>query len=215
VRWTDGLVETTDLPFPLLAQVAATSDTAGEAPLRFTDLRPHSRDAARQLAATIDYLAETLRDRPATIAEPLVAGTSARMLCAAVLAAFPNTALSEPTIEDRHDAHPRTLRRAIAYIDDHAHEDIGVADVAAAANVTIRAVQHAFRRHRATTPMGYVRLVRLRHAHRELLEADPATGVTVTQVAARWGFFHPGRFAHHYRVTYGCPPYQTLLRGAS
>jgi transcriptional regulator GlxA family with amidase domain len=144
--------------------------------------------------------------------EPLVASTSSQLLCAAVLAAFPNTALSEPTIEDRRDSHPRTLRRAIAYIDDHAHEDIGVADIAAAANVTIRALQHAFRRHRDITPMGYVRLVRLRQAHQELLAADPAGDTTVTQVAARWGFFHPGRFARYYREIHGCSPYQTLLR---
>jgi transcriptional regulator GlxA family with amidase domain len=120
----------------------------------------------------------------------------------------------EPTIEDRHDSHPRTLRRAIAYVDDHAHEDISVADIAAAANVTIRALQHAFRRHRDTTPMGYVRLVRLRQAHQELLATDPTSGVTVTEVAARWGFFHPGRFARYYREIHGNSPYQTLLRDA-
>jgi transcriptional regulator GlxA family with amidase domain len=131
-----------------------------------------------------------------------------------VLTAYPNTVLLDPTIEDRHDSHPRTLRRAIAYIDDHAREDITVTDIAAAVNVTVRALQHAFRRHRATTPMGYVRLVRLRQAHLELLAADPTSGVTVTQVAARWGFFHPGRFARYYREIYGVSPYQTLLRDA-
>ena len=209
VRWTDGVIEATALPFPLLDEVAGTDDGV---PVRFTDLRPHCRQAAQHLAATVDHLVETLRERPEVMAEPLVASTSGQLLCAAVLTAFPNTALVEPTIEDRHDAHPRTLRRAIAFIDDHAHEEITVADIAAAAHVTTRALQHAFRRHRATTPMGYVRLVRLRQAHQELLAADPTTRVTVTEVAARWGFFHPGRFARYYREVYGCSPYQTLLR---
>ncbi|MFI7677389.1 helix-turn-helix transcriptional regulator [Actinophytocola sp. NPDC049390] len=210
VRWTNGVIEATALPFPLLDQVAAVD---GE-PVRFTDLRPHDEQAARHLAATTDHLIEALRRYPEVMAQPLVASTSGQMLCAAVLTAFPNTALREPTIEDRHDSHPRTLRRAIAFIDDNAHEEITVADIAAAANVTARALQHAFRRHRATTPMGYLRLVRLRQAHQDLLAADPTTRVTVTEVAARWGFFHPGRFARYYRETYGCSPYQTLLRDA-
>jgi transcriptional regulator GlxA family with amidase domain len=192
--------------------VAATGQTRRDEPVRFTDLRPHGRAAARHLGATIDYFSDALRDRPEIMAEPLTASTSGQLLCAVALSTFPNTALFDPTIEDRHDAHPRTLRRAIAYIDDHAHEDISVAEIAAAANVTIRALQHAFRKHRGTTPMGYLRMARLRHAHRELLAADPANGVTVTQVAARWGFFHPGRFARYYRDSFGCAPYQTLLR---
>ncbi len=60
--------------------------------------------------------------------------------------------------------------------------------------------------------MGYLRQVRLHHAHQELLASDPTTGATVTEIAARWGFFHPGRFAHYYRHTYGQPPTRTLLR---
>ncbi|MFE0019367.1 helix-turn-helix transcriptional regulator [Amycolatopsis sp. NPDC059021] len=102
---------------------------------------------------------------------------------------------------------PVAVRRAITFIDDHAHEDISAADIAATARTTIRAVQHAFRRHLGTTPMEYLRQARLQHAHQELLAADPTTGATVTEIAARWGFFHPGRFAHHYRTAYGCPPY--------
>jgi AraC-like DNA-binding protein len=212
VRWVDGIIEATALPFDLLRHVAAAGGSADDTPIRFADRHPFNREAARHLAATIDFLADALRDRPETMAEPLVASTSGQQLCAAVLAAFPTNAEFEPTIEDRHDSHPRTLRRAIAYIDDHAHEDISVADVASAAHVTIRALQHAFRRHRDTTPMGYVRLVRLRQAHRELLATDPTSGVTVTEIAARWGFFHPGRFARYYRDIHGCSPYQTLLR---
>ncbi|GAA3296409.1 hypothetical protein GCM10020218_079740 [Dactylosporangium vinaceum] len=50
---------------------------------------------------------------------------------AAALSVFPNDALREPIIEDRRDAHPATLRRAVAYSDDNAHRDIAVADIAA------------------------------------------------------------------------------------
>ena len=214
-RWSEGAVQVTILPYATLDQIAATADTRRDPPIRFTSLRPHSSAAGRHVTTTIDYLTAGLRDQPDAMRQPLVAGSAGRLLAASVLAAFPNTAEVEPTIEDRHDAHPATLRHAVAFIDDHAHADITVADIAAAAHVTIRAIEYAFRRHLHTTPTGYLRRVRLHHAHRELLAADPTTGVTVTEVAVRWGFYHPGRFAQHYRAAYGRMPYQTLCRHSS
>ena len=127
------------------------------------------------------------------------------------LVTFPNTTSADPTIEDRHDAHPTTLRRALAFIDENAHTDVTVADIADAAHVTVRAVQLAFRRHLDTTPMEYLRRVRLEHAHNELKDADPTT--TVTSVAYRWGFPSSSRFAAHYRQLYGVSPRTTLRRG--
>ena len=101
------------------------------------------------------------------------------------------------------------MRRAITFVDEHAHEEVSLADIAAAARVTIRAVQLAFRRHLDTTPSEYLRRVRLDHAHRDLLAADPAHD-SVTAVAYRWGFASSSRFAAYYRQAYGLPPGRTL-----
>ncbi|MFJ8916422.1 helix-turn-helix domain-containing protein [Amycolatopsis sp. NPDC102389] len=202
----------TTLEPSVLCQVAATVPGRTEHPVRLTGDQPISPAAARHLMRTITFLRDHVMPDPTIRGAALVASTAPQLLAATVLSTFPNSALIDPTIEDRHDSHPATLRRAMAFIDDHAHLEISVADIAAAANVTIRALQYAFRRHRGTTPLGYLREVRLHHAHQELLSVDPAAGVTVTEIGARWGFFHPGRFAHHYRSAYGCPPYRTLQR---
>ncbi|GGL62752.1 hypothetical protein GCM10010129_02960 [Streptomyces fumigatiscleroticus] len=195
----------------LLTRVAATAPGYVPQPVRLTGHRPHSPAAARHLQAAIGYLRDHVLADPAVADQPLVASTAAQYLAAAVLNTFPNTALADPTGRDRGDAHPATVRRAVAYIEDRADQDIAVAEIAAAAHVTVRALQYAFRQHLGTTPLGYLRRVRLSHAHRELLDADPRGGTTVTEVAARWGFFHPGRFAALYRDAYGRPPRQTLL----
>lgn len=117
---------------------------------------------------------------PALADQPLVASTAAQHLAASVLAAFPDTALTVPTGPDRNDAPPEVLRRALAHIDDHADQPLTVADIAAAARVTVRALQYAFRRHLDTTPLAHLRRVRLSHAHQELLAAGPEDGATVT-----------------------------------
>jgi transcriptional regulator GlxA family with amidase domain len=141
--------------------------------------------------------------------QPLVAAASARLLAATALAVFPNTALTDPTIEDRHDAHPATLRRAIAFVDENAHTDIALADIAAAAQVTVRAIQLVFRRHLGVTPMAYLSRVRLEHAHNDLRSAAPGAG-SVSAIAYQWGFTSSSRFAALYRRAYGVTPGHTL-----
>ena len=84
-------------------------------------------------------------------------------------------------------------------------------DIAEAAHVSVRAVQLAFRRHLGTTPMAYLRRVRLDHTHRALVAAD-ARHTTVAAVAAQWGFTNHSRFTAVYRATYGVLP-STTLRG--
>jgi AraC-like DNA-binding protein len=102
-----------------------------------------------------------------------------------------------------------TVRLAVAFINERARDDIGVADIAAASFVTIRAVQLAFRRYLDITPLGYLRQVRLERAHDQLLSAD-SDRTTVTAVAADWHFSNASRFSGHYRAAYGVPPIQTL-----
>jgi transcriptional regulator GlxA family with amidase domain len=102
---------------------------------------------------------------------------------------------------DRTDALPPLLRRAIAFIDDNAHTGIGLTDIAEAIHLTPRAVQYMFNRHVDTTPVTYLRRVRLDLAHRDLAAADPRSD-TVTAIAARWGWAHPGRFSVVYKTIY-------------
>lgn len=193
----------------LVGHIADSAPTRSQQPIRFTGYEPVSRRAADTWKSTYDYVSQLARTQPGALSQRLTADSAARLLAAVALAAFPNNALLDPTIEDRRDAHPATLRRAITFVDEHAHEGISLADIAAAAHVTIRAVQLAFRRHLDTTPSEYLRRVRLDHAHRDLLAADPAHD-SVTAVAYRWGFASSSRFAAYYRQAYGLPPGRTL-----
>jgi transcriptional regulator GlxA family with amidase domain len=104
---------------------------------------------------------------------------------------------------------PPILRNAVAFIQENADADIGLEDIAAAVNVSPRSVQYAFRRNLGTTPLEYLRRVRLDRAHRDLKAADPAHD-TVTAIAGRWGFSHAGRFSLAYKAAFGTAPSDTL-----
>jgi transcriptional regulator GlxA family with amidase domain len=140
---------------------------------------------------------------------PLIHAQTTRLLAATVLETFPNTTLSGETAR-AGGSDPSAVRRAAAFIDEHAGDPIGITEIAAAAGLGARTVQEAFRRHLDTTPMTYLRKVRLDRAHRDLQQADPDGEVTVADVAARWGFAHHGRFSAAYRAQFGCPPSRTF-----
>jgi AraC-like DNA-binding protein len=193
-------------------ELAESAPGRAPRPVRFTGFEPVSPQAAAQWHATYAYVRDTVLTSPEAAGQPLVAASVTRLLAATALAVFPNNALTDPTTADRHDASPPALRRAVAFIEENAHTDITVADIAAAAFVTIRAVQLAFQRHRDTTPTQYLRQVRLARAHRDLIAADPDSR-TVTAVAYRWGFHSPSRFAAAYRYAYGINPGRTLRAG--
>ncbi|RSS40125.1 AraC family transcriptional regulator [Streptomyces sp. WAC07061] len=173
----------------------------------FDATQPVDAAAADLWRATARYAADLVATGDAV--SPLALGNTCRLLAQVALTVFPNTTTAEPRLADARDGTPATVRRAVAFIEANADRDITVADIAQAAFVTPRAVQYAFRRHLDTTPLAHLRRVRLDCAHRDLLAADPATA-TVTEIAARWGFTHPGHFSAYYRDAYRTTPSNTL-----
>ena len=192
----------------LLARVADTHPARSSEPVRFTGYQPVNPPAAMLWRDTCTYVRDTVGNLPAATA-PLLLGGISRLLAATALATFPNTAVQDPSISERHDAHPAGVRRAVAFIDENAHRDISPADIAEAAGVTLRTLQLAFRRHLDSTPRAYLRRVRLDRVHDDLRTADPDR-TTVMAVAARWGFVNHSRFTAFYRATYGVTPSHTL-----
>ncbi|WEH42115.1 helix-turn-helix transcriptional regulator [Streptomyces sp. AM 2-1-1] len=193
----------------VLDTVAAAGAHSAPGPVRLTGQRARDADANRRLGSTVAFLRDQVLTG-STAPEPLVIASATQLLAAVALAALPSTAQQEEGERvDSRDAHTDTLRRAQLFIEENAHRPIGLADIAAAAFVTPRAVQYAFSRHTDTSPLGYLRHVRLARAHQDLRTADPCT-TSVTRIAARWGFAHVGRFAAAYRRLYGTTPATTL-----
>ncbi len=98
---------------------------------------------------------------------------------------------------------PRQVKMAIDLIRAHPDPPHTTASLARAAGVSVRNLQQGFHQHVGTTPMAYLRYVRLTHAHDDL-RSGRAT--TVAEAAHRWGLVHLGRFAAAPRARYGTLP---------
>jgi AraC-like DNA-binding protein len=106
----------------------------------------------------------------------------------------------------------RVVRQTLDFIEAHLSERIKMTDIAKNVHMSVRAIQQGFRDELGTTPMLYLRDRRLERAHEDLTDAIPSDGVTVTDVAKRWGFHHLGSFAALYRNRWGESPSETLRR---
>jgi len=111
-------------------------------------------------------------------------------------------------------ARPRHMQRVIDYVHANAETPLTVADLAQVACVSIRALEEGFRRHLNTTPVGYLRDVRLNGVRQALIAAAGADQASITDIAYRFGFTHLGRFAAYYKKRFGVSPSATL-RGAA
>ncbi|OBG38058.1 hypothetical protein A5673_15230, partial [Mycobacterium sp. E3198] len=100
----------------LFDRVAAVGKDRRPGRIRLTDSRPISAAAGRQVARVVDYVRDGLPTDSGAGGATLIASTAMQHLAATMLAAFPNNALLDPTIEDRRDTTPALLRRAIAFI---------------------------------------------------------------------------------------------------
>jgi AraC-like DNA-binding protein len=200
---------TVRLPRALLEDVAHTQTGIRGADLRFVNARPITARLGRHWSQTVSHVTNTVLSDAALTQNPLIVAQARHLLAATALTVFSNTSL-DAYYRRAGDVAPSALRRAMAHAEANAERPITVADMAAAAGITTRALQAGFRRHRDTTPLRYARTVRLERAHHDLQAADPTTGVTVAMIATRWGFTHPGRFSTDYRAAYGVSPSHTL-----
>lgn len=179
--------------------------------VRFTGSAPIDADRERHWRVVAAHARELAAER-GVLDDPLLRDALFRTVAAALLADFPNDTLDLPPAHDGAAAVPATVRRAVAFMEEHLAEPIGLLDIAEASRLSPRGLQDAFQRTIGVSPTQYLRSLRLRAAHADLLAADLVHPDTVAAIAHRWGFGHVPRFAAAYRAEYGENPRDTLAR---
>ena len=107
----------------------------------------------------------------------------------------------------------RPLRLARDFIDGHLSEKLLLSDVAAAAGVGVRRLQTIIKTETGRTPVQLILERRLERVRADLGTASDS-GLSVGEIAARWGFTHMGDFGRRYRARFGEPPSLTRRRSA-
>ena len=167
-------------------------------------------EASRPVAALVDLL---LRDTDgANVFGTWRLGRQfERLVNLAALQCFPNN-YSDLLQRATSRVAPYYVRKAENYLRTHLREEVTIESLARITGVSTRSLFYGFRRWRDTTPMAYLKRLRLDVA-REALRSAARTGASVTEVAMAVGFYHLSRFSSEYKARFGETPSVTLKRG--
>jgi AraC-like DNA-binding protein len=188
--------------------LATMVDGPAGSPIAFEASLPLEAGAARDWAQLLLVAHRQLECPGSLIRHPLVLEPLVDSLIHGLLlvAGHPHRdALAAPA----ESARPAAVREAMDIIEAEAHLPLTTSTLAMQCHVSVRTLQEGFRRHLGMSPMAYLRVVRLRRAHHDLLCADPSRSA-VAAIARRWGFTHLGRFATAHKAMFGETPLQTL-----
>lgn len=177
-------------------------------PLEFSAELDLTTAGARMMMQALRMIDEASDQDGGPLAHPLAMQRLEQVLIHSLLFAQPHNyvaalAVPSPAAGRRPVSHAVELLRS-----DPAHPWT-VTELAAEVSLSVRSLQEGFRRSLNTTPMAYLRHLRLEKVHEELTLAAPGT-TSVTEVSTRWGFVHLGRFAAAYRREFSERPSDTM-----
>jgi AraC-like DNA-binding protein len=172
-------------------------------------------DAANGAGATIrrmlDFLFAELEHSDSLLTNEVAIRSYEEHLALCLLLGLPHS-YSERLGRRNAMAAPGNVRRAEEFLRANAEETVSIENVAQAAGCSIRALQLAFHRFRNVTPMGALRRIRLEQAREETIRSDRSQ--SVIEIAAKFGFANPGRFADQYKRAFGEYPSEALRKSA-
>jgi len=101
------------------------------------------------------------------------------------------------------------IKTAVAHAEQNVEDPLYVSDLCRVTDVSERTLQYAFQEIMKTTPMAYLKLLKL-HRVRDELRAASRGSTTVTALALKWGFWHFGEFSQAYKKCFHELPSETL-----
>ncbi len=118
--------------------------------------------------------------------------------------------VSDGHFHERNSAAPRIVRQAEEYMRAHARQAPTRTEIAEHVGVCLRTLSSAFRDFRGTSPIEYLREIRLQGVRQDLLQSDPT--IKINHIVSQWGYANFSSFSQAYRLRFGETPSETLKR---
>lgn len=119
--------------------------------------------------------------------------------------------MPEPSNRLTHACRADIVRRVHDYVIEHPEAPVDVLSLCAQLRVSRRTMQNSFQSVVQTSPLHYVRSLRLSQVRRMLLDTRQAD-LPIGDAAAHWGFIHLCHFANAYKAQFGELPSTTARR---
>jgi AraC-like DNA-binding protein len=185
-------------------------DAPVSAPVEFDAEFDLTTNGGRAVSQAVQLVDRASQQSGGVLAHPLAVRSLEQVFLLSLLLGQPHNHSAALNIP-RGRSGPRSVSDAVELLRQDPTRPWTVGELAFAVSSSVRSLQEGFRRTLETTPMAYLRRLRLERAREDLITARSGS-VTVSDVAARWGFLHVSRFAGAYAEHFGELPSATLRR---
>ena len=179
-----------------------------ELPVEFAPAVPLDTLFAKEITSLLRYMIMTLTKTGGICSSSIARNHMASLLISGLINCLNHNYLEE-LAEGKDRPRPAYISKAQEFMRLNFAEPIGPADVAKAVDVSTRALFAGFRTYLHTTPMRYLKDLRLDMVHRTLCSLGPHR-TSVTTIAMNYGFLHLGHFCAAYKQKFGELPHETL-----
>jgi AraC-like DNA-binding protein len=179
------------------------------APLEFSPSVPLGASGAIEITNLLRFMTSSLVERSGISSSEIARSHMASLLMSGLLTCLDHNYREELADSGRQRAKPAYLSKAQEYMKHNVSQPIGPEDVAAAVRVSTRALFVGFKTYLNTTPMRYLKDLRLDLVRDTLLSMEPHRA-SITTVAMDYGFHHLGHFCAAYKERFGEQPRETV-----
>lgn len=164
-----------------------------------------SEHALRQLMAVV-------HGRLGVAPESLQSGDTRRLVEDQIILEMVDALSAATPLPEERNAllRKRVVDRARELMLGNPDKPMSILEVCNRIGASRRKLNYCFQEVLGTTPVAYIRAIRLNGVRRELLGADEDR--RVYDIAVRWGFWHFGQFSADYKRQFGESPSHTLQR---
>ena len=185
-------------------QCIATSDEASSL-LEAAKLTIFDFERYPVLAKYLDMMMSDVTADTRSLSGPLIANDFERLLLRLLLQPIRETYNNLP-IGQRSAIAPHYVRSAEKYIREQFRETVTLESIVASSGVSARTLQYGFRNFRGTTPMNFLREVRLTAARHSFLQGPRCS---IAEVCFGVGYRNNALFSREYRKVFGESPRET------
>ncbi|MEX2123528.1 MAG: AraC family transcriptional regulator [Woeseia sp.] len=179
-----------------------------ERPVEFAPAVPLTTTSAKEITSLLHLMTMSLTEAGGICSSSIARNHMASLLISGLLSCLDHN-YQEELRKGIGRPHPAYIARAQEFMKQNLVEPIGPEDVAAAVDVSTRALFAGFKMYLNTTPMRYLKDLRLDMVRETLASVDPRHA-SVTTIAMNYGFLHLGHFCAAYKQRFGELPRETL-----
>ncbi len=182
-----------------------------EEPVKFVPAVPLDTSSAGEITSLLRYMTMTLSETGGISGSLIAKKHMASLLISALINCLDHN-YQEELAEGKAWPRPAYIAKAQKFMRMNFAEPIGPEDIARAIDLSARAVYAGFKAYLNTTPMRYLKDLRLDMVHQALTSFE-SNRTSVTTIAMNCGFSHLGHFCAAYKQKFGELPHETLCHG--